>query len=124
MYTLLLNGLINVKKLFATNSKKYESKGSFYGNKIFCAANTDDYNHLKKRLQQYFKETAPLSVIDNSLPAEESILFCEPYFSFKQIIETMEHNANRHYFFIHANDSKCIIGSADKTMQGIVFSLE
>lgn len=124
LYALLLKGFIRFKTLFLSNTKDQMTEQTYSNRKIFVLAETGTYLPLKKALQQNFKESQQLPFIDNNLSVNQAILFCEPYSSFKQIIETIEKNANRYYFFIHAGETKSIIGSADKTTQGTALSVE
>lgn len=124
LYALLLKGFIRFKTLFLSNKKEQMTEQTHSNSKIFVLAETGTFLPLKKALQQNFKESQQLTFIDNNLPVDQAILFCEPYNSFKQIIEKIEKNRNRHYFFIHAVESKSIIGSADKTTQGTALSVE
>lgn len=124
LYALLLKGFIRFKTLFLSNKKKQMTEQTHSDRKVFVLAETSTYLLLKKMLQQNFKESQQQPFIDNNLSVDQAILFCEPYNSFKQIIETIEKNRNKHYFFIHSVESKSIIGSADKTTQGTALSVE
>jgi len=113
LYVLLLKILIAVKKLFASTKKATEHKT--LPAKVYVIEN-EEINITE--LQQYFSQVEQIKKISTAFFGS-AVIFCEPYISFAEMINTMKQNKNQYSFFIHAASSKSIVGSNNKNEPGM-----
>lgn len=119
LYIFSLKFFIRIKTVFATFEKQNEIiiiKG-----KGFVLADSATYESTLPILQEHFSQTDRIEAIEQA--AKKSIIiFCEPFLSFKQIITIIQQYKNQFGFFIKANNTKGITGSADKNLPGKVLT--
>jgi N-acetylglucosaminyl-diphospho-decaprenol L-rhamnosyltransferase len=120
LYVVLLKVLIGVKSLFAGVSTQGDETRP--GDILFVLANDTTLQPKEPELEKYFDQVQQAENI-NELPGESNVLFCEPSFSFGEMIRLMQQNKNRYHFYIHAKDTRSIVGSNDKDQPGYAIAL-
>lgn len=116
LYVLLLKILIGVKKIFASTTKTKEYKT------LPAKAYIIENGKVNiTALQQHFSQ---IEQTENISTAEKgsAVIFCEPYISFAEMINTIQQYKNQYSFFIHAASSKSIVGSSNKNEPGIAIA--
>ena len=116
LYVLLLKILIEIKKLFA--SKKPINKNTALPAKASMIADEETFKSNEVALQKYFIRLQQVEKISTAEKGS-AVIFCEPYLSFEEIIAAMQQNKNQYSFFIHAAETKSMVGSSDKNQPGV-----
>ena len=119
LYVLLLKFFIGIKTLFASESKPEETKAP---GKIFVLAADAAFKSTETGLQKAFTQTKRIENITEAATGG-AVLFCEPSISFNEIISLMQQYKNQYQFYIHAAETKSIVGSADKNQPGVPIEL-
>ncbi len=110
---------VNIKNLFRKASSYNEKK--MQSRKVFVVADEEKFERIQQSLYQYFIEVIRVEANNEILQSNTTVVFCEPSLSFKELITQMEQSRGLCEFFIHADNSKGIIGSGDKNRKGIVY---
>jgi N-acetylglucosaminyl-diphospho-decaprenol L-rhamnosyltransferase len=117
LYVLLLKILIGVKKMFA--STKQILKAEALPKEAFVFTNDDGNTEALKKHFSTVEEVEEISVHKKGI----AVVFCEPFISFAVVISIMQQMKNQCSFFIHAAETKSIVGSSDKNQPGIAIEL-
>lgn len=120
LYVLLLNILIAVKSIFASN-KKTASTESLTGS-AFVIADEVNFKKLKTALEKNFNPVERNGAMTKQ-PVAGTVVFCESSLHYKEMISTMQLYKNNYGFFIHATNSSSLVGSSDKNHPGTVITL-
>lgn len=119
LYILLLKILIFLKKIFTTN----KAQQAPVQKEVVFILQTNLPAAIKTLLEKHFSTSAIIQKTEEA-PVNSAVLFCEPATSFAEIVAIMQQHKNRFLFFIHAANTKGIVGSGDKTQQGDVYGQE
>lgn len=111
LYVWLLQFFISIKKRFPINKKQSQPN---LPEKIFVIG--------RSILPVDFLPSEKANDI-SEVPSGNTVLFCEPALSFKEIITHIHQYKNHYSFFIHAASSKSMVGSANKNQQGIAIAV-
>lgn len=116
LYVLLLKMLMTVKKLIGSSKRETGNK-ALPAKVLIVAAGENN----APALQDHFSQIQHIESL-SAAEKNSTVVFCEPGFSFAEIIRLMQENKNQYSFFIHASGTKSVVGSADKNDPGIAIA--
>lgn len=124
LYQAMIHFILTLKLLLNRNNKIYREritdKRKLQQNHAVIFCETSEYEKHKEQLQDYFYSIEYADNIKQLKPGCETVIFCEPFVSFAEIISLMETHHKKYLFFIQAGSTHSMVGSADKTMNGQV----
>ncbi len=117
LYVLLLKLLIAVKKIF-TSPKQSLKRETLPKEAIVFTNDEADTEALKNHFSAV-QEAEEISIHKKDI----AVVFCNPFISYTVSISIMQQMKNQCSFFIHASETKCMVGSADKNQPGVAIQL-
>lgn len=118
-YIGLLKILIGIKKIFVVKSEVADS--STLPENLFVLCEKQDGYQLPEFVKGKFSRVVITNSI-NTVPRTSSVLFLQPCFAVKEVIDTMQQNSGRNQFYFYSQTAQSIIGSADKNHPGIAIA--
>ena len=120
LYILLLKVFIGIKTAFASTAKPTNEIRTT--GKVFVFADEATYKSKQGPLQKYFEQKERIETISGAAKGN-AVIFCEPSISFTEMVAAMQQHKNQYSFFIHADNTNSIVGSADKNQPGVAIEL-
>jgi hypothetical protein len=117
LYVWLLKILTGIKKRFAPE-QQVEKEEALPG-KAMVFTNDEAITAAVRKHFVSVEEVEEISIHDKNA----AVVFCEPFVSFAASILIMQQMKSQCSFFIHAADTKSIVGSADKNQPGTAMEL-
>lgn len=122
-FAVVLKLMINIKLLLLRREKKNIAANAPYRQSISILSDEALFAKISTAIANSFNSAKRITTISELDPGE-SICFCEGTISFKDAICIMQEFAGKHSFFIHASNTRSIIGSTDKSRMGTVICLK
>ena len=117
LYILFLKLLIAGKRLFS--GKTVTEQPNIPLETAYLVSSGDTF---EQELQQYFSELNKINGITEA-PQGGTVILCGPDLSFAEMINEVQQYKNQHSFCFHGENTKSVVGSADKNKTGVYFSV-
>ena len=122
LYSLMIRTVLWSKIIF--RKKSVTQKGKFFPSEVFVLSDAGSFSAIENNVKKFFTEVKRVDYINAADIEESTVIFCEPFISFNEMIVIMDQYQNKNNFLIHAAGTRSIVGSFDKNKTGDFIIIE